>query len=58
MKRLNLKGTISLGALCKKGSILDIIGYFDANWAGFKKDKRYINGYNVFFFKKSCYMEE
>ena len=31
-----------------KGSILDIIGYSDADWVGLKKDRRSTSGYCVF----------
>ena len=44
----HLKGTIGLGVLYKKGSRLDIVGYFDSDWVGLKKDRRSTSGYCVF----------
>ena len=34
--------------LYKKGSILDIVGYSNVDWAGSKKDKRSTSEYCVF----------
>ena len=44
--------------LYKKGSILDIVGYSDVEWAGSKKDKRSTKRILHVSCRKSCYMEE
>ena len=40
-----LKGTLSLGLLCRKDGSSDCIGYCDANWAGDTDDHKSTSGY-------------
>ena len=40
-----LKQTIGMGVLYKRGKILDIVSYSDADWAGSKSDKRLTGRY-------------
>ena len=40
-----LKGTLSLGLLCRKDGSSDCIGYCDADWAGDMDDCKSTSGY-------------